>query len=140
MLHIMKLAVGVRDVAHLGAIQSTRQALEGRLVHRTRNFPRRAPEVLDGGSLYWVVTGALVVRQRITDIVEDTLSDGSRCAAIVLDPTLIGVAGRPTKPFQGWRYLAATDAPADLVAGATAEGETTMPEALRRELRELGLL
>ena len=81
-----------------------------------------------------------MVRQLITDIVEDTLSDGSRCAAIVLDPTLVGVAGRPTKPFQGWRYLAAPDAPADLVAGATADGEATMPDALRRELRELGLL
>ena len=140
MLHIMKLAVGVRDVAHLGAIQSARLALEGRLVHRTRNFPRRAQEILDGGSIYWVIAGALVVRQQVTDVVEDSLADGSRCAAIVLDPTLVGVAGRPTKPFQGWRYLAATDAPADRVAGASAAGEAAMPEALRRELRDLGLL
>ena len=90
--------------------------------------------------MYWVIAGAMVVRQRITDIVEDQYEDGSRCAAILLDPVLVPVAGRRTKPFQGWRYLTAADAPADLGAGAPAGGVDELPAALRQELRALGLL
>ena len=140
MLHLMKLAVGVTDAAHLRTLQSARLALEGRLVHRTRSFPRRADEIRGGGSIYWVISGAMVVRQAVADIVEDALNDGSRCAAIVLDPTLISVEARLTRPFQGWRYLAAEGAPADITASAQAEGDAVMPEELRQKLRILGLL
>ena len=109
----------------------------GQLFHRTRSFPKRAMEICDGGSLYWVIAGAMVVRQRIADIVEDATEDGRRCAAIMLDPALVPVAGRPTRPFQGWRYLAADAAPVDLGDAAQSEG---MPEGLQLELRKLGLL
>lgn len=140
MLHLTKLAVGVTDIAHLAALQSARLRSGESLRHRTRNFPRRAAEVADGGSMYWVIAGVLCVRQRITDIVEDQYEDASRCAAILLDPALVPVVGRRTKPFQGWRYLAASDAPADLDAGQAASGEEALPAALRQELRALGLL
>ena len=140
MLHLMKLAVGIRDLAHLRAVQAARAEADPPLRHYTRNFPRRAAEIRDGGSIYWVVSGALLVRQRILDIVEDRWDDGSACAALVLDPALVPVAGRPTKPFQGWRYLEAGDAPPDLGPQAAAEGVDALPEAMRRELTELGLL
>ena len=139
MLHMMKLAVGIRDVAHLRAVQANRLAREGKLYHLTRSFPRRAEEMVDGGSMYWVIAGALVVRQRIPDIVASQYEDGSSCAAIHLDPDLVAVAGRPTRPFQGWRYLAADAAPPDIVAGDAANLEV-LPEALRRDLRNLCLL
>ena len=135
-----KLAVGVRDLAHLRAVQAARLANDPPLRHRTRNFPRRAPEVIDGGSMYWVVAGTLLARQRIVDIVEAEWDDGRSCAAILLDPELISLAGRPTKPFQGWRYLTPEAAPPDLAALTTAEGAEAMPETLRHALRELGLL
>ncbi len=137
MLHMMKLAVGVRDVAHLQAIQALRAVENPPLKHRTRQMPRRRAEIIAGGSLYWVVAGAMIVRQRITDIVEDTLDDGSACAALLLDPALVGVAGRPVRPFQGWRYLAPEAAPADLAAGGDDGG---LPPELARVLRELCLL
>jgi hypothetical protein len=137
MLHMMKLAVGIRDIAQLRALQESRLAAEGGLRHLTRSFPRRAADIIDGGSMYWVIAGAMVVRQRIPDIAEARYGDGSACAAIHLDPDLVAVAGRPTRPFQGWRYLAAEAAPPDIAAGATV-GD--LPEALRRELQELGLL
>lgn len=137
MLHLMKLAVGARDVAHLQAWQAAR---EKPLRHRTRNFPRRAAELLDGGSMYWVIGGAMLVRQRLTDIVDDKLEDGSACAGLLLDPVLVPVAARLMKPFQGWRYLKPEDAPADLARGVAAEGEAALPPRLRRELRSLGLL
>lgn len=141
MLHLTKLAVGIRDVAHLRAVQAARGAADPPLRHRTGNFPRRAEEIADGGSIYWVIAGALVVRQRVLAIIEDTRDDGTtRCAGILLHKRLIAVAGRPTKPFQGWRYLAAEDAPPDIVGRAVARGETALPPRLRRELQALGLL
>lgn len=140
MLHLTKLAVGVRDVAHLRDLQAERAIRNPPLRHRTRNFPRRAAEVTAGGSIYWVIAGSLLARQRVLDIVEDHWNDGSTCAALVLDPELILLSGRPTKPFQGWRYLAASDAPPDLAAAPLAKGEAALPPAMRRELRALCLL
>ncbi len=137
MLHLMKLAVGIRDIAHLRKVQEGRLAADGRLRHLTRSFPRRAAEIIDGGSMYWVIAGAMVVRQRIPGIETASYDDGSACAAIHLDPDLVLVAGRPVRAFQGWRYLAAEAAPPDIVAGEAVGG---MPEALRRALQELGLL
>jgi hypothetical protein len=140
MLHIAKLAVGATDVADLRRWQEGRIVTNPPLRHLTRNFPRRAPEVCDGGSMYWVVAGAMVVRQRILDIIEDSRDDGSRCAAIVLDPELIAVAGRPTKAFQGWRYLAADDAPPDLAGLQQAAGVADLPPEMASALRGLGLI
>jgi len=140
MLHIAKLAVGIRDIAHLREVQARRAEANPPLRHHTRNFPRRANEVTDGGSIYWVVAGTMLVRQRILEVSDGTWDDGTKCAALVLDPELVPVAGRITKPFQGWRYLAATDAPPDLASLAQAEGEAALPPRMRQELRALGLL
>jgi hypothetical protein len=108
------------------------------LRHQTRNAPRRAAEIVDGGSIYWVVAGTLLVRQRILDIVDDHWDDGSRCTGLLLDPALIQVEGRPVKAFQGWRYLEAADAPPDLESRDLAPG--AMPPTLRNELRSLCLI
>ena len=140
MLHLTKLAVGVRDIAHLAQIQARRLELEPPLRHQTRNFPRRAEEILAGGSIYWIIAGATIVRQRILDIRAEVWDDGSKCAALVLDPVLVPVAARPTKPFQGWRYLAPEAAPPDLSALPEAAGVDELPDAMRRELEALGLL
>ena len=140
MLHLSKLAVGIRDIAHLRAVQAVRLAEDPPLRHRTGNFPRRAEEIADGGSIYWVVAGAMVVRQRVLAIVEDRREDGTRCAGILLHKRLVPVAGRLTKAFQGWRYLEAADAPADVVRGAGATGEHRLPPVMLRDLRRLALL
>lgn len=139
MLHLVKLSVGIRDIAQLQAVQAERTAREPPLRHRTRNFPRRAAEILAGGSIYWSIGNALVVRQAVRDIIEDRWDDGSACAAIVLDPVLVPTEARPIKPFQGWRYLTEADAPRDLRAMA-ARGVQDLPPALLRELRALCLL
>ncbi|MBN8872922.1 MAG: DUF1489 domain-containing protein [Rhodospirillales bacterium] len=140
MVHLTKLAVGIRDIDHLRSVQADRLRSDPPLRHRTRSFPRRREEILQGGSLYWVIAGATLVRQRLLDIVEDQWSDGSACTALILDPTLVQVAARPTKPFQGWRYLAADDAPLDLDELPPALGEGDLPPALRTALRSLCLL
>jgi hypothetical protein len=140
-LHLVKLSVGPKDVAELRAIQARRLETDPPLRHKTRMFPRRAAEILDGGSIHWVVAGFLCVRQRILDIREDRYEDGSACAALVLDPRLVPLEARAMRPFQGWRYLDPAAAPPDLVAGrVSARGVERLPPRLRRALAELCLL
>jgi hypothetical protein len=139
MLHIVKLAVGIRDVAHLTDVQAARAASRPPLRHQTRNFPRRRDEIVDGGSIYWVIAGAVLVRQRITDIIEDRWDDDTKCAGLVLDPELVPVHATPMRAFQGWRYLTAEAAPPDLDASDPALS-SELPEAMRRSLQALGLL
>ena len=139
-LHLIKLSVGPKDVGQWRDIQARRAAVDPPLRHQTRMVPKRAAEILEGGLIYWVVAGFLQVRQRILDIRAESWDDGSACAGLVLDPTLIAVAARQTRPFQGWRYLEPAAAPPDVAEGAAAEGVEALPARLRQELRALGLL
>ncbi len=138
MLHMIKLAVGIRDVPHLRAHQAERARLFPPLHHRTRSFPRRADEILDGGSIYWVIGGLLLVRQRVTDIVPGQRDDATPCTEFRLHPELVAVSARPVKAFQGWRYLEAEAAPRDL--GDCGPALLGLPEPLRAELQALCLL
>jgi len=128
-LHMIKLCVGVTEVETL---EANAARSDWRIVH-TRMTPKRAAEIEDGGSLYWVMKGAVTCRQRILDIT--TVGEGkeSRCE-IKLDSQVIRTAPLGRRPFQGWRYLEPKDAPQDL---STAEA-TDLPDDLARELRELG--
>ena len=138
MLHLVKLAVGIRDIAHLADVQAVRAHTTPPLRHQTRQIPRRAADIVDGGSIYWVIAGAVVVRQRILDIIEDRWDDETSCAGLVLDPVLVPVSGTKMRPFQGWRYLAPDAAPPDLDQIEVVADE--MPESLRRALQDLALL
>ncbi len=100
--------------------------------------PKRAAELVDGGSLYWVIRGEIACRERIIDVRPFRDNAGVGRCALVLDPKVVLVAPRSFRAFQGWRYLAARDAPRDL--DKAAPGAAAMPEKLRRELRELGLM
>lgn len=140
MLHLTKLAVGVRDTDHLRELQTARMRDHSPLRHRTRSFPRRRLEIIDGGSMYWVIGGTMMARQLIRDIVEDQRDDLTACTSFLLDPELIPLAGRPTRPFQGWRYLDPDAAPPDMSALAATTGLDSLPIALRQELRALCLI
>jgi hypothetical protein len=96
--------------------------------------------LLAGGSIYWVIAGFMMVRQRIIDIRPDQWDDGSACAALYFDPELVPVAGRKIRAFQGWRYLAPNDAPPDVTDANIVFGEAALPEQMRRDLRALCLL
>ncbi len=143
-LHLLKLCVGaesIRDLedwigVRLKALK--RSGLSAEQFHTTRMMPKRLDELLDGGSLYWVIKGQVSARQELREIRPFTDPDGiSRCH-IVLEPTVIPVMPRPCRPFQGWRYLKGEEAPRDL--GDDSGDIADMPEDLRRELRDLGLL
>ena len=135
-LHLIKLCVGCDSLADLRAWQKSRLAKGQRLEHKTRMTPKRADELLPKGSLYWVIKGRIAARQRLTALEPAVTKEGVPCCALVLDPKLIAVEPRAHRPFQGWRYLEAADAPKDLKSSRAAE----MPADLRETLAELGLL
>lgn len=136
-VNLIKLCVGVDEVRQLREFQAARLARGETLRHVTRSRPRRDAEVLSGGSLYWVIKGAIRVRQRITalDVVET--EEGRKCG-LVLDPELVLTEAWPRRPHQGWRYLEVKDSPPDI--GVTGEGEDDLPAELRAELRDMGVI
>jgi hypothetical protein len=144
-LHLIKLCVGAASIDDLAAWQKERLAEQRkagekpRLFHTTFQTPKRQAELLDGGSLYWVIKGAIQVRQRLLGFEEGHKADGSPCCLLLYDRELIPVRPVPRRAFQGWRYLAAGDAPADLASGA-GNGLAALPAKMRRELAELGLI
>jgi len=149
-LHLIKLCVGIDSVNHLADWQRARMAQsragEGddaagggaarRLAHVTRHRPRRAHELLAGGSLYWVIKGVIRVRQRLLAIEPFDVDGQVRCA-LILDPHLVRTVARPHRAFQGWRYLEASDAPGDCPPGGE---DDAMPADMLRALERLGVL
>ncbi len=138
-LHLIKLCVGSAGPEALEAWQRGTRARgeDGLPRHVTRVRPKRADEVLDGGSLYWVFKGVVLARQPILRFDEVQGGDGIVRCAIVLDPGLVRTEALPRRPFQGWRYLAATDAPRDLAGHRQAE--TSLPPRLAAALADLGV-
>lgn len=139
-LNMIKLCVGAEQVDDLLRWQQNPRALgpDGMPRHVTRMWPKRAEEILGGGSLYWVFKGVVLCRQRILRLDEVVGQDGIRRCGIVLDREAVRVAATPRRPFQGWRYLPAADAPRDLSKGRPTE--EPLPPQLQSALAEIGVL
>lgn len=143
-LHLIKLSVGSTSFKDLKewvaerAKQAKAKGLPARYVHTTRMTPKRDTELLDGGSIYWVIKGEIAARQKLIGIEPFRDKDGIGRCRLVMQPKLIAVSPRPMRAFQGWRYLDPKSAPPDL--GSAAASIARMPEPMKRELRELGLL
>ena len=142
-LHLIKLCVGADSVEDLEAWIAHRIDLQRAVgqephhVHVTRMQPKRADELLSGGSLYWVIKGNVQARQKLIGIEPFTDNEGIGRCRLVLDPELVHTRWQPKRPFQGWRYLKDEDKPADL---GDDEGIEDLPPDLRGELASLGLL
>ena len=139
-VNLIKLSVGSENVEDLAAWQATRQAqgADGLPRHVTRMWPKREAEIVNGGSIYWVIKGVVQCRQKILRLDEHIGSDGIHRCAIVLDPELIRTQASLKRPFQGWRYLPLADAPPDLPKGRA--NEDPLPVELNRALAEIGVL
>jgi hypothetical protein len=143
-LHLIKLAVGADSLADLREWMAARMAeakrrrAAARHAHVTRMAPKRAADILDGGSLYWVIKGQIGARQRLVGVEPFVDPQGIGRCRLWLDGAVVAVAPRPMRAFQGWRYFDAKSAPPDI--DETQPGFAAMPEALRRELAGLGLL
>jgi len=136
-LNMVKLCVGVSEIQQLADYQKRRLRDNQRIFHVTRMVPRRQKELLDGGSLYWVMRGKILVRQILTNIEEFTDPEGIRRCRLMLGTELVPVRPTPRRAFQGWRYFKQEDAPPDLTK---AERQGDIPPEMRAELIELGLL
>lgn len=139
-VHLIKLSVGTETVEGLADWQATKraQASDGRPRHVTRMWPKRESEILNGGSIFWVIKGVIQCRQRMNRLDEYVGADGIRRCAIVLEPELVRTQSSLRRPFQGWRYLPVEDAPPDLPLGR--ENEDVLPVELNQALAEIGVL
>jgi hypothetical protein len=143
-LHLIKLCVGVDTVAEMEdwveerICAAKRRGAKPRLEHVTRSMPKRREEILEGGSLYWVIKGFVQLRQPIVGLAPRMGKDGIERCAIQFAPKLVAVMPQPHRAFQGWRYLEAKDAPADL--GKRSRSSKDLPPELLLELRSLGIL
>jgi hypothetical protein len=143
-LNLIKLCVGCDSIKELEQWieqrlkQRRKRGLSPEHMHRTRMVPKRVTELLDGGSLFWVIRSEVLCRQRLIDVRPFVDKAGIGRCYLVLEPKLVLVEHRPWRAFQGWRYLESKDSPRDL--DRVAPGAKNMPESMRRELRELGLL
>ena len=139
-LNILKLCVGADSVEDL--LQWQAQHLghwpAGRAEHITRMWPKRGEELLTGGSIYWIIKGAILCRQKLIRLDEAIGSDGIRRCAIVTDPELIAVAATPKRAFQGWRYLQPNDAPPDLAKARPSDD--ALPAEMQAALASIGIL
>ena len=143
-LHLIKLSVGTDSVEDLQRWirqklkEKKKRGRKAERVHTTRMVPKRADELTDGGSIFWVIRGQIACRERILAVRPFVDKEGIGRCHLVLDPKCVLVESRPFRAFQGWRYLEVKDAPRDLDRAAPGVG--AMPEPLRRELRDLGLI
>ena len=143
-VNLLRMAVGCDSVDDIRTFQAERLAARKKrgetpaLYTFTRNIPKRVGELVDGGSIYWVVKRFIQVRQPILGIEKDTNEEGRPFCRLRLDPALVRTELRPHRAFQGWRYLAPEDAPSD-ISGPAAAGDD-LPAEMAEELRELGLI
>lgn len=139
MIHLLKLCVGAESVADLADWQASQAHRwpAGRAIHVTRMWPKREAEILAGGSLYWVIKGVILARQRILALEPADEGDGIARCALHLDAAIHRTEPVPRAPFQGWRYLDPAAAPRDLARAGAADDR--LPPALAAALAEMGV-
>jgi hypothetical protein len=143
-LHLIKLCVGCDSIPDLEEWIAFRREEKRALglpldhYHVTRMVPQRQEELLDAGSLYWIIKGNVQCRQSITRVEPFTDDQGIGRCRIILGHDVVATSWQPRRPFQGWRYLKPVDAPQDSSVGAAELAE--MPDLMRKELSALGLL
>lgn len=138
-LHLIKLCVGMENPKELIEWQNRRRKETGRdeAFHITRMWPRRAQELMDGGSLYWVMKGFIKARQKIIGLEAITGNDGINRCAILLSPNVVNIELTPRRAFQGWRYLEGALIPRDIEEKGDQQQE--LPDTLQHELARLGV-
>lgn len=139
MIHLLKLCVGAESVEDLADWQASQARLwpAGCAIHVTRMWPKREADLTGGGSLYWVIKGMILARQRVLRLERVDEGDGVPRCALVLDAAIVRTEPVPRAPFQGWRYLDPAAAPRDLGLGRAREDR--LPPALAAALADMGV-
>ena len=137
-VNLVKLCVGATTVSELYYSQQRRLETTGFVSHVTRMWPKRAKELVSGGSIYWVFRGLILARQEIVEMKEILGQDKIRRCSLILNHEIFRTEPRPKKPFQGWRYLTPEHAPKDICKFQSEE--TEIPYHMQLELSKLGVL
>ena len=143
-INLIKLCVGAKSVSDLYQWQKHQingknsENAEEKIVHVTRMWPKREPELLSGGSIYWVFKGLILARQEIINLREIISADGIKRCGIVLNQKIFTTMPTPKRAFQGWRYLTSEQAPSD--SGTYSGEKDELPHKLQLELSRLGVL
>src|SRR5476651_2512095 len=101
-IHLIKLSVGPETLSDLAAWQAQRlremkrNRQKPELMHVTRNTPRRAEELLDGGSIYWVIKGWVCARQKLLEL-RPLVRGGIPHCGLVYDRELVRVKLQPRR-------------------------------------------
>ncbi len=139
-VNLIKLCVGVKDLDQLSNWQSQKgYDYNGQMAvnHITRNFPKRGDELLDSGSLYWIIKGSVLARNKIIGLEEVINAEGKKYCSIVLSTPFIVTEPKQHRPFQGWRYYTPDRVPQDIITGGKHDD---LPQEMLMELQKLGLL
>ena len=137
--HLKKLAVGIDSVENLKIRQKIIFNAYNKIIHVTRNTPKKKDDLIAQGSMYWVIKRRVLVRQKIKDINLVIRNDGSKGCEIELYSELIKVIPTPMRPFQGWRYFNSEEVPSDLTLNVNNDNEDALTDELNAELIKLGL-
>mgnify|MGYP001413087900 CR=1 FL=1 len=134
MINLKKLAVGINSLEELKDFQILKLKKNNEIFLKTKNTPKRKPEILDGGSLYWIIKNRFAIRQLVIDIRENISYEGKKYCLIILDRKIIQVEKISQRPFQGWRYLKLNNSPKDINLNLRKK----IPEELSNHLSEIG--
>ena len=134
MINLKKLAVGINSLEELKDFQILKLKKNNEISVKTKNTPKRKPEILDGGSLYWIINNRFAIRQLVIDIRENISYEGKKYCLIILDRKIIQVEKISQRPFQGWRYLKLNNSPKDINLNLRKK----IPEELSNHLSEIG--
>jgi len=137
--HLKKLAVGIDSVENLKIRQKIIFDEYNRIIHLTRNTPKKKDDLIAKGSMYWVIKRRVLVRQKIVNINLVIRNDGRKGCEIELDRELIKVIPTPMRPFQGWRYYNSEEVPSDLSLNINNDNGEALTDELNAELIKLGL-
>ena len=145
MVNLLRPCVGVASIEQLHQIQASERRIthgpgKGCAYLTTRSVPKRVNDLINGGSVYWVMKGQIRVRQNIEDIIIETDDEGRRFALFLLNPELVRVGPRAQRAFQGWRYLIPEKAPKDAGVFDPDDSHEDPPAEMAKDLAELGLL
>ena len=137
--NLKKLAVGIDTVENLKIRQKIIFNEYNKIIHVTRNVPKKKDDLIKKGSMYWVIKRRVLVRQKIKNISLIIRNDGSKGCEIELDSELIKVIPTSMRPFQGWRYYNSEEVPSDLTLDLNNDNEEALTDELNAELIKLGL-
>ena len=142
--NFLRTGVGVESIEHLYEIQHGHRQIkfngENHAYLFTRRTPTRANDLINGGSVYWIIKRQICARQTIADIQTLKDEDDKPFCHVIMNQQIYLTQPVAHKHIQGWRYLSPEKAPKDIGLFTPNNRPDDIPPELAAELAEAGLL